>query len=62
MTGRGIKAANYHVLRETTMPAVLVELGFISNISDRAKLIAPDWQEKSAAAIAAGIKEYLERS
>ena len=62
MTGRGIKAGNYHVLRETTMPAVLVELGFISNAADRAKLIAPDWQDKAAAAIAAGITDYLERS
>lgn len=57
MTGRGIKAANFHVLRETSMPAVLVELGFISNAADRAKLTDPSWQEQAAAAIAAGIEE-----
>lgn len=61
MTGRGIKAANYHVLRETKKPAVLVELGFISNAADREKLTSAAWQEKAAAAIAAGIKEYIER-
>lgn len=61
MTGRGIKAANYAVLRETKMPAVLVELGFISNEADREKLTSAAWQEKAAAAIAAGIKEYIER-
>ncbi len=59
MSGRGIKAANYAVLRETKMPAVLVELGFISNAADRAKLTDAVWQEKAAAAIAAGIKEAL---
>ncbi|WP_051485021.1 N-acetylmuramoyl-L-alanine amidase [Cloacibacillus evryensis] len=61
MAGRGIKAANYHVLRETKKPAVLVELGFISNAADREKLTSAAWQEKAAAAIAAGIKEYIER-
>ena len=43
------------------MPAVLVELGFISNTADRAKLTGPEWQEQAAAAIAAGIEEYLKR-
>ncbi|MDO5116170.1 MAG: N-acetylmuramoyl-L-alanine amidase [Synergistaceae bacterium] len=61
MTGRGIKAANYAVLRETKMPAVLVELGFISNAADRSKLTNPVWQEKAAEAIAAGIKDYIEK-
>lgn len=61
MAGRGIMAANFHVLRVSAMPAVLVELGFVSNAADRAKLTNPAWQEKAAAAIAAGIEEYLER-
>lgn len=33
---RGIKTANYHVLRETKCPAVLIEMGFIDNSSDNA--------------------------
>ena len=56
MMGRGIKAANFHVLRSSAMPAVLVELGFISNPADRAKLTDTAWQNKIACAIAAGIK------
>ena len=35
-TDRGVKEANYHVLRETKAPAVLVEIGFIDNSGDNA--------------------------
>lgn len=35
---RGKKRANFHVLRESNMPAVLTENGFIDNRSDAAKL------------------------
>lgn len=31
---RGVKAANFHVLRETKAPAVLIEIGFIDNTED----------------------------
>ncbi|MCB2295998.1 N-acetylmuramoyl-L-alanine amidase [Clostridium algoriphilum] len=31
---RGVKAANFHVLRETKAPSVLIEIGFIDNIGD----------------------------
>lgn len=55
LRGRGVKANNYAVLRETAMPAVLVELGFISNPSDRAKLTDFAWQDDAAQAIADGI-------
>ena len=58
--GRGVKANDYAVLRETVMPAVLVELGFVSNEGDRAKLISEGWQDRAAEAIASGIMEVLE--
>lgn len=59
LRGRGIKPQDFAVLRETAMPAVLVELGFISNPSDCRKLINFAWQERAAEAIAEGIKESV---
>ena len=58
-TGMEVYHYNYAVLRETAMPAVLVELGFISNPSDRAKLVNFAWQDDAAKAIADGIVEAL---
>ena len=57
--GRGVKANDYAVLRETVMPAVLVELGFVSNEGDRAKLISESWQDRAAEAIASGIIDAI---
>lgn len=59
LRGRGVKADNFAVLRETKMPAVLIELGFISNPGDRAKLTDSAWQDDAAKAIADGILEAL---
>lgn len=56
---RGIKEADFAVLRETKMPAVLVELGFVSNPGDLAKLTDSAWQDDAAKAIADGIAEAL---
>ena len=59
LCGRGVKANDYAVLRETSMPAVLVELGFVSNPNDRAQLVSERWQDKAAEAIVTGIMEVL---
>ena len=61
LKGRGVKSKDLAVLRETAMPAVLVELAFISNDNDRAKLVSDEWQERAAEAIAAGIMEAVGR-
>jgi len=52
---RGVKEANFAVLRLTTMPACLVELGFITNEAERARLADPTWRAKAARAIAQGV-------
>lgn len=54
---RGIKTANFTVLTGTNMPAVLVELAFISNDADRE--ILKTKQNEFAQAIAKGIFNYL---
>lgn len=59
LRGRGVKSKDLAVLRETAMPAALVELAFISNDGDRAKLVSEEWQERAANAIADGIVEAL---
>ncbi|WP_342551645.1 N-acetylmuramoyl-L-alanine amidase family protein [Paenibacillus sp. FSL R7-0652] len=56
---RGVKMASLHVTRETTMPAVLLEGGFLSNKSDEAILFTENFQNNVAKGIVAGIKEYL---
>ncbi|AEG59381.1 N-acetylmuramoyl-L-alanine amidase [Desulforamulus ruminis] len=56
---RGIKTANFAVLRETNMPACLVEMAFISNPTEEALLGSAAFQETAATAIAQGIAEYL---
>lgn len=54
---RGVKEGNLHVVRETNMPACLVELGFIDNVED-IKLLENN-QEEFATAIAKGICKFL---
>lgn len=54
---RGVKEGNLHVVRESNMPACLIELGFISNIEDL-NLIESK-KDEFALAIADGICNYL---
>ena len=56
---RGIKKGNFYVIRETSMPAVLVEGGFISNSEERLLLKSREYQEKIARGIADGIDQYF---
>lgn len=56
---RGKKTANFAVLRETAMPACLLELGFIDNTLDSSYLRTDSFQNELADAIAAGLNEAL---
>lgn len=58
---RGVKAGNLHVLRENNMPATLVELGFIDNAGDNAKLKSDAWRQSAAKAIYWGILDYYKQ-
>ena len=58
---QGVKRQTFAVLRETTAPAVLLELGFLSNPQEAARLNTSAYQETLANAIVAGIKRYYEK-
>ena len=58
---QGVKRQTFAVLRETTAPAVLLELGFLSNPQEAARLNTAAYQETLANAIVAGIKSYYEK-
>jgi N-acetylmuramoyl-L-alanine amidase len=54
----GIRHGHLYVTNHTTMPAVLVETGFISNPEDVAHFRSPAWLQAMAQGIASGVKEY----
>lgn len=56
---RGVKHGNYAVIRETTMPAVLIEGGFLTNASEMEKIKNAAYLKSLALGIAQGIQEYL---
>lgn len=56
---RGVKEANFAVLRLTNMPAVLVECGFLSSENERNFLMDEKNQISIALGIAAGINRYF---
>ncbi|WP_052504407.1 N-acetylmuramoyl-L-alanine amidase [Rossellomorea aquimaris] len=57
---RGKKRDNFHVLRETSMPSLLVEILFVDNPRDIALLNNVDFRNAVAAALARGIARALE--
>lgn len=57
---RGILRNSFEILRETTMPAVLVECGFITNVSDMKKLKDPNYQDMLAEGIMQGTLTFLD--
>jgi N-acetylmuramoyl-L-alanine amidase len=57
---RGVKQAPFYVLAGARMPAVLLEVGFISNGTESQRLTSAGHQEKIAGAIAAGVKAWRE--
>lgn len=56
---RGVKEGNFHVIRETQMPAVLIEGGFVTNAEERALLKDREYLARIAKGIAKGIDKYI---
>jgi N-acetylmuramoyl-L-alanine amidase len=57
---RGVFVSNFAVLRETTIPAALLEIGFISNSYEASLLGTPEYRQNAAQAIYNGLLEVYE--
>lgn len=60
LPNRGVKAARFFVLKEAKMPAVLVEVGYISNRAQETSLEEKSYRQDLAEAIAEGIWVYTD--
>jgi N-acetylmuramoyl-L-alanine amidase len=57
---RGVHTAPFYVLIGANMPAVLAEIGFVSNPDDERRLKTPEYREVLARSLLRGVKSYLE--
>jgi N-acetylmuramoyl-L-alanine amidase len=55
---RGLKIANFYVVRNVSFPAVLVECGFLTNTDDAKQLSDESYRERLTQALAAGVAAY----
>jgi N-acetylmuramoyl-L-alanine amidase len=55
---RGVRRARFAVLRQATMPAALIEAGFLSHPEEGRKILDPAYRRQMAAAIVAGVRSY----
>ncbi len=58
MSNRGVKNVGYRVVKHNPLPAVLTEIGFLTNDEDSSKLKTDKYREAAARAIAMGIVDY----
>ncbi|MFN6462878.1 MAG: N-acetylmuramoyl-L-alanine amidase [Nostoc sp. DedVER02] len=58
---RGTRKARFYVLRKNSMPAILVETGYMTGREDNPRLATREYQNQMAEAIARGILKYLQR-
>ncbi len=58
---RGVKKADFFVLRGSLMPAALVEVGYITNRNEAALLLTSDYQKKIARGVADGVIRFIKK-
>lgn len=56
---RGVRRAKFYVIHHTNVPAILCEIGYVSNTKERNILKTPASQAKTAEAIANGVVQFL---
>jgi N-acetylmuramoyl-L-alanine amidase len=57
---RNIRRARFYVINHTPVPAILAEVGYITNKTERDKLNSAEYQQKVASALARGVMLYLQ--
>ena len=57
---RGARPGRFYVIRRTTMPSVLTEMGFVTGEIDAPRLADPNFRRRLAQAVATGILTYLQ--
>jgi N-acetylmuramoyl-L-alanine amidase len=62
MIDRGVRRARFYVIRNTTMPSILVETGFVTGAQDARLLSDPNFRDQMAMAIARGILQYIQQN
>lgn len=61
-TDRKVKQAGFEVIRDTKMPAILVEIGFITNPSEAQQMADEEFQKQVADALYKGIREFVDQN
>jgi N-acetylmuramoyl-L-alanine amidase len=56
---KGVRNANFAVIRRATGPGILVEIAYINHDSDRARLAHPNFRERTARAILRGLMRFF---
>ena len=59
---RGVRHARFYVLRNNSIPAILVETGYVTGVEDAPRLASPAYQSQMAQAIARGILTYIQQN
>ena len=58
---RGLFKSKFYVINHTTSPAILIEIGFISNANERGQLVGEKRKQDTAKSIADGIQNYFKQ-
>lgn len=56
---RHVQKGNFFVIKDTKMPSVLLEIGFLTNPDEESVMLSEEFQDQIAEAIVAGIEDYL---
>ena len=59
---RGLFKSKFYVINHTTDPAILIEIGFISNDNERNQLVSEKRKNDTAKAIVEGVKNYFKQN